>query len=175
MWSESSTAHCLFFYLSVNRIIPVLFSCSDNTSSLQAAVFQGKNSYWEGKILLGMPDVWGCSKYSCSISMGIKAVMISVRCKLTCCWQTPRLCPGSHWHRNPSDLFIWCFLIPWPSDWLMWPDLFQACRGNGCRNKQGVSLSPVPSPCATSSGNRLSRRKPTGQSPSQMLTPEHWN
>lgn len=110
----------IFSYLSVNKTTPVLFSCWDNTSSLQAAVFQGKKSYWEGKILLGVPDVWGCSKYSCRISMGIKAVMISV----TCCGQTPSLYPGSHWHRNPNDLFLWCFLIPDDLDNLVLQDTY---------------------------------------------------
>lgn len=175
MWSENSTASLFIFsYLSANETTPVLFSCLENTSSLQAPVFQGKRSYREEKILFSVPDVWGCSKYSCSISMGIKAVMISV----TCCGQPPPppLCPSSHWQRNLSDLFICCFLIPWASDCLIWPNLFWACVGKGCQNKQGVSLSPIPSPVPLLvEVLRFSRRKPTGQLFSQMLSPEQWN
>lgn len=154
MWSESSTAHCLFFLVFQKIKQPQFVSAVQTTPVHFRLLFFRVKSYREGKILLGVPNVWGCSKYSCSISMGINAVVISV----TCCGQTLSLCPNSYWHRSPNYLFIQCF---WSLGLLaVWCD--QSAPGlcwKGLSKQARCVLVTHPITCATCSGCAQISRK----------------
>lgn len=147
MWSESSTAHCLFFLVFQKIKQPQFVSAVQTTPVHFRLLFFRVKSYREGKILLGVPNVWGCSKYSCSISMGINAVVISV----TCCGQTLSL-------RSPNYLFIQCF---WSLGLLaVWCD--QSAPGlcwKGLSKQARCVLVTHPITCATCSGRAQISRK----------------